>query len=152
MFTMKNNTLILYILVVAGVLSACEPRIDFDEGQWGDTAFITNVNIFTLQAADHELQEFYENGELTPARRRLIISTGNAVIEDENFTVTVTVPATADLTRAGIIINHQSMRVEPVGDTPVAGIITDLSEKSFVYELVSADGTTHEWLIRIVEG
>lgn len=149
---MKKNILILYILVIAGVLSACEPRIDFDEGQWGDTAFITNVNIFTLQADEHELQEFYENGELTPARRRLIISTGNAVIEDENFTATVTVPATADLSRAGIIINHQSMRVEPVGLSPVAGIITDLSDREFIYKLVSADGTTHDWVIRIVEG
>ncbi|MEX0882336.1 MAG: hypothetical protein WDZ72_02575, partial [Cyclobacteriaceae bacterium] len=84
--------------------------------------------------------------------RRLIISTGNAVIEDENFTATVTVPAAADLSRAGIIINHQSMRVEPVGLSPVAGIITDLSDREFVYKLVSADGTTHDWVIRIVEG
>lgn len=148
---MKNNILILYILVIAGILSSCEPRIDFDEGQWGDTAFITNVNIFTLQMDDHEVQEFYENGELTPARRRLFISTGNAVIEDENFTATVKVPASADLTRAGIIIYHQSMRVEPVGGSPVAGILTDLSERQFVYKLVSADGTTHDWVIRIVE-
>ncbi|SHM98240.1 hypothetical protein SAMN04488057_10545 [Cyclobacterium lianum] len=148
---MKKHSLIAYILVFAGIISSCEPRIDFDEGQWGDTAFITNVNVFTLQAADHELQEFYESGELTPARRRLIISVGNAVIEEENFTATVTVPASADLTRAGIIINHQSMRVEPVGDTPAAGIITDLSEANFLYKLISADGTTHDWLIRIVQ-
>lgn len=148
---MKNNNLILYILVVAGILSSCEPRIEFDEGQWGDTAFITNVNIFTLQMADHELQEFYENGELTPARRRLIVSTGTAVIEEENFTATVTVPADTDLSRTGIIVYHQSLRVEPVGDSPVAGIITDLSAKNFVYKLVSADGTTHDWLIRIEE-
>ncbi|WP_375585829.1 DUF5018-related domain-containing protein [Cyclobacterium xiamenense] len=148
---MKKQSMLLYILVLAGILSSCEPRIDFDEAQWGDTAFITNVNVFTLQVAEHELQEFYESGELTPARRRLILSTGNAEIENENFTATVRVPASADLTRAGIIINHQSMRVEPVGDTPVAGIISDLSEKNFVYKLVSADGTTHDWLVRIVQ-
>jgi hypothetical protein len=148
---MKKQSIVLYILVLAGILSSCEPRIDFDEAQWGDTAFITNVNVFTLQVAEHELQEFYESGELTPARRRLILSTGNAEIENENFTATVRVPASADLTRAGIIINHQSMRVEPVGDTPVAGIISDLSEKNFVYKLVSADGTTHDWLVRIVQ-
>lgn len=148
---MKSSNLILIILVVVGTLFSCEPRIDFDERQWGDTAFITNVNIFTLQMADHELQEFYENGELTPARRRLFISKGNAVVEKENYTVTVTVPASADLTRAGIVIYHQSMRVEPVGNSPVAGILTDLSEREFVYKLVSADGSTHDWLIRIVE-
>lgn len=148
---MKNNILLLFILVGVALLSSCEPRIDFDEGQWGDTAFITNVNIFTLQAADHELQEFYESGVLTPARRRLFISSGNAVIENENFTATVKVPATANLTRAGIVIYHQSMRVEPVGNSPVAGIITDLSAKEFVYKLVSADGTTRDWTIRIVK-
>lgn len=147
---MKNNILILLILLGVGMLSSCEPRIDLDEGQWGDTAFITNVNIFTLQMADHELQEFYENGELTPARRRLFISSGNAVIEDENFTATVKVPATADLTRAGIVIYHQSVRVEPASGSPAAGILTDLSERQFVYTLVSADGSTHDWLINIV--
>ncbi len=147
---MKNNSLIVLVLAGMVTLFSCEPRIDFDEGQWGDTAFITNVNIFTLQMADHELQEFYENGELTPARRRLFISTGNAEIEDENFTATVRVPATADLTRAGIVIYHQSMRVEPVDDAPVAGILADLSEQQFIYKLVSADGTTHDWLINII--
>jgi hypothetical protein len=147
---MKNNILILLILASVGILFSCQPRIELDEGQWGDTAFITNVNIFTLQMADHELQEYYENGELTPARRRLFISSGNAEIENENFTATVRVPATADLTRAGIVIYHQSVRVEPVGDSPVAGILTDLSEGQFVYTLVSADGTTHDWLINIV--
>jgi hypothetical protein len=147
---MKNNILKLLILASVGILFSCQPRIELDEGQWGDTAFITNVNIFTLQMADHELQEYYENGELTPARRRLFISTGNAAIENENFTATVRVPATADLTRAGIVIYHQSVRVEPVGDSPVAGILTDLSERQFVYTLVSADGTTHDWLINIV--
>lgn len=147
---MKNNILILLILASVGILFSCQPRIELDEGQWGDTAFITNVNIFTLQMADHELQEYYESGELTPARRRLFISSGNAEIENENFTATVRVPATADLTRAGIVIYHQSVRVEPVGDSPVAGILTDLSERQFVYTLVSADGTTHDWLINIV--
>ena len=147
---MKNNILILLILASVGILFSCQPRIELDEGQWGDTAFITNVNIFTLQMAEHELQEYYENGELTPARRRLFISSGNAEIENENFTATVRVPATADLTRAGVVIYHQSMRVEPVDDAPAAGILTDLSNGQFVYKLVSADGSSHDWLINIV--
>ncbi len=149
---MKNNNLILIILVLVGTLFSCEPRIDFDRGQWGDTAFITNVNIFNLQMAEHELQEFYENGELTPARRRIFINIGNAEIDEANFTATVTVPASADLTRAGIVIYHQSMRVVPVGNTPTAGTLTDLSSGDFVYTLVSADGTTHDWTIKIVQG
>lgn len=148
---MKNNNIILITLIFVGTLFSCEPRIDFDEGQWGDTAFITNVNIFTLQAAEHELQEFYESGALTPTRRRLFISSGNAVIDNDNFTATVTVPSTQDITRAGIVIYHQSMRVEPVGNAPIAGILTDLSTKEFVYKLVSADGTTHDWTIIIVQ-
>tara|TARA_R110002050_G_scaffold300717_3_gene471831 strand:- start:8204 stop:8650 length:447 start_codon:yes stop_codon:yes gene_type:complete len=148
---MKNNILYLVIVLFAGILFSCDPRIDFDEGQWGDTALITNVNIFTLQADEHELQEYYENGTLTPARRRLFVSSGNAVIDNDNFIATVTVPASQDITRAGIVIYHQSVRVEPVGGSPIAGILADLSSKEFVYKLVSADGTTHDWTIRIVQ-
>lgn len=148
---MKKNILYLVILVFAGMLYSCEPRIDFDEGQWGDTAFITNVNIFTLQVDEHQLQEYYESGVLTPARKRLFISSGNATIDNENFIATVTVPENEDITRAGIVIYHQCVRVEPVGSSPVAGILADLSAKEFVYKLVSADGTTHDWTIRIVQ-
>lgn len=148
---MKKNIKYLIVLVFVGILYSCEPRIDFDNGQWGDTAFITNVNIFTLNVDEHELQEYYTNGDLTPARQRIFISTGNATIDEENFVATVTVPEDEDITRAGIIIYHESMRVEPVGNSPVAGIITDLSAKEFVYKLVSADGTTHDWTIRIVQ-
>lgn len=148
---MKRNIIYLLIIAFAGLLFSCDPRIDFDEGQWGDTAFITNVNIFTLQADEHELQEYYENGTLTPAHRRLFVSSGNAVIDDVNFTATVTVPASQDITRAGIVIYHQSVRVEPVGSSPIAGILADLSSKEFVYKLVSADGTTHDWTIKIVQ-
>lgn len=148
---MKKNILYLFILVLSGILFSCEPRIDFDEGQWGDTAFITNVNIFTLQADEHELHEYYENGTLTPARKRLFISTGKAVIDNDNFLATITVPASKDITRAGIVIYHECVRVEPVGSSPVAGILTDLSAKEFVYKLVSGDGTTHDWTIKIVQ-
>ncbi|WP_186756002.1 DUF5018-related domain-containing protein [Echinicola salinicaeni] len=147
---MKNNILTLFVLALVGILFSCEPRIDFDEGQWGDTAFITNVNIFTLQTDEHELQEYYENGELTPARKRLFISIGNAEIDNENFTATVRVPESANIRQAGIVIYHQSVRVEPVGDTPTAGILTDLSAQEFEYMLVSADGTTHNWTIKII--
>lgn len=148
---MKKNIIYLVILMFGGILYSCEPRIDFDDGQWGDTAFITNVNIFSLNVDEHELQEYYTNEELTPARQRIFISSGNATIDEENFIATVTVPQDRDLTRAGIVIYHESMRVEPVGDSPVAGIITDLSAKEFVYKLVSADGTTHDWTILIVQ-
>lgn len=147
---MKKINLIIMVFVAVGTLFSCEPRIDFDEGQWGDTAFITNVNIFTLQVTDQQLQEYYLSGALTPAVRRLFVSTGNAVIDNDNFTATVRVPVTVDLTRTGFVIYHQSMRVEPVGNTPTAGIIADLSAREFVYKLVSADGTTHDWTIRIV--
>jgi hypothetical protein len=107
------------------------------------------VNIFTLQVDEHQLQEYYESGVLTPTRRRIIISAGNATIDNDNFIATITVPAGRDITRAGIVIFHQCMRIEPVGNTPVAGIIADLSAKEFVYKLVSADGTTRDWTIRI---
>jgi hypothetical protein len=142
---MKRNILIFFVLLLA----ACEPRIELDLAQWGDHAFINNVQIFTLQVDNHQLQEYYTSQALTPAVRRLVASTGNAVIDPVAFTATVKVPAKVDLTRAGIIFYHVAEKIEPLNDAPKAGIIADFSAKNFSYKLTSADGTTHDWKIII---
>ncbi|MDX9881441.1 MAG: hypothetical protein RBS73_05205 [Prolixibacteraceae bacterium] len=133
------------------LLISCEPRMELDMEQWGDHAFLTNVQVFTLQENEHQLQEYYESGMLTPARRRVIISTGNAVIDQTAFTATVTVPAATNISRAGLIFYHEAEKIEPQDGSPIAGIITDLSlSGNLTYRVISADGTTHDWKVIIV--
>lgn len=126
---------------------SCQPRIELDLTQWGDHAFINNVQVFTLQVDNQQLQEYYTSGTLTPSIRRVVASTGNAVIDPIAFTATVKVPPTVDITRVGLVFYHLAKKIEPNNGSPVAGIIADLSARNFSYKLTSADGTTHNWTI-----
>jgi len=147
---MKNIFNNIFIVVLLGSLfPSCSPRIELDLEQWGDHALIDNVQIFNIQMQDQQLQEYYTSGVLTPASRRIYVSVGNATIDLVNFTATVKVPLTVDLTKVGIEFFHKAVKVEPVSNAPIAGIINDFSAKQFVYKLVSADGTTHDWTIKI---
>lgn len=142
---MKNSIVFLFIL-----LTACGPRIDLDFGQWEDKAYLTNVQIFTLEIDEHELQEYYENETLTPARRRKILSTGNASIDRTSYSAIVLVPQNTDLTKAGFIFYHQAKNIIPLESSPIAGIITNLAENvNYKYQLISADGSSHDWNITI---
>lgn len=148
---MKNIVSILICILLLPFLS-CNPRIDIDLGQWGDHAFLTNVQIFTLQEDEQKLQEFFENETLTPSRRRIIVSTGNAQIDKTSFTATVTVPENVDLSRSGLIFYHQAQKIEPLKNSPKAGVLTDLSQTNIPleYRLISSDGTQHDWTIIIL--
>ncbi len=147
---MKNTFINTFIVVLWGSLFfSCTPRIELDKAQWGDHALIDNVQIFNIQQQDQQLQEFYTSGVLTPASKRVYVSVGNAVIDLVNFKATVKVPSTVDLTKAGIEFFHKAVKIEPVNNAPIAGIIKDFSAKQFVYKLFSADGTTHDWTIII---
>ena len=133
---MKKNILNITAFLFLIFLISCEPRIGLDFTQWGDHSTLTNVQVFTLQADEHELQEYYENGNLTPALRRVIISTGQATIDTTSFTAIVKVSENADLTRAGLIFYHQAMEIIPLDNSPVAVIITDLYYKNFNYQVI----------------
>jgi hypothetical protein len=148
---MKKNIIYIFAVLILAGLSSCEERITLDLGQWGDHAYIDNVQLFTLEADEHELHEFFTSGELTPARRRIFVSSGNAVIDSTSFTATMTVPATVDRSRTGIIIYHKAEMVEPLSNSPKAGIISDFSGSQYSYRLISADGTEHDWTVNIIE-
>ena len=147
---MKNIFINLVILVFfGGLITSCNPRIEMDLEQWGDHAFIDNVQIFNIQTQDQQLQEYYTSGVVTPASRRIYVSVGNATVDMVNFTATVKVPASVDLTKVGIEFFHKAVKIEPLNNAPIAGILNDFSAKQFVYRLESADGTTHDWTIII---
>lgn len=148
---MKNIFVNLVIVVFLGsLITSCGPRIEMDLAQWGDHAFIDNVQIFNIQIQDQQLQEYYTSGVVTPASKRTYVSVGNAIIDQGNFTATVKVPATVDLTKVGIEFFHKAVKIVPMNNAPVAGIINDFSAKQFVYRVESADGTTHDWTIKII--
>lgn len=148
---MENKLKYLVITLAIIIFSSCEERIKLDMGQWGDHAFIDNVQLFKLTVEEHELQEYYTSGELTPARKRVNVSKGNAVIDSVEFKATIKVPSNVDRSRTGIIIYHKAEMVEPLDGSPVAGIINDFSGSQYRYRLISADGTSHEWTINIEE-
>lgn len=144
---MKN-----YIKIFAGlsitvsILFSCQPRIDFDEGQWGDNAVITDVLLFRLLEQEHQLQEYYENDQTTTGIQRQFLST-SSVIDEGAATVTVSVPGTIDLTNVGLIIRHKAARIEAQSGSPRAGFLDDFSGGPYRYRVISADGTTRDWTI-----
>ena len=143
------NTKIFFISIVTGcLLFSCEPRIDFDMGQWGDNAFITDVLLFTLQEEEHQLQEYYENEETTTGIRRQFVNTTSAIDNDAAI-VSVSVPAATDLTNVGLIIRHTAEKIEPLDGAPAAGYLDDFSSGSYKYRLTSADNTVRDWTINI---
>ena|SRR5690625_5208221 len=149
---MKNEfeySLVVYLLLF--FLCSCGPRVDLDFGQWGDKAYLTNVQIFTLKADEHELQEYYESGMLTPAIRRKIISSGNALIDNEKYTAIIFVPSDQNLMKSGLIFYHQAEKIVPLNNAPIAGIITSLMEEvDYHYKVISADGSENVWTVTIV--
>lgn len=140
----------IFIVALVGILFAsCKPRITMDFDQWGNKAIIDNIQIFNIQLQDQQLQEYYTSGVLTPASRRTYVSIGNAVIDLPNFTATVRVPASIDLTKVGIEFFHKAVKIEPLNGAPIAGIIKDFSARQFVYKVYSANGVTREWKVII---
>jgi hypothetical protein len=145
---MKNIIALAFAMII--ILSACEPRIDLDSGQWGDKAFLTNVQIFKLDIDENaKLVEWHNNDDPMTGIRRIIISNGNAVIDKDNFTATVKLKAGETLEASGFIFYHYGTLIEPMGDAPKAGIPNDLSARSFIYSVHSADGSQHDWSIII---
>lgn len=143
-----------YISVFVSILFivSCTPRIEMDMAQWGDHAYIDNVEVITLETDDEvKLQEFYENE--TPLAvsgvRNLVVSVGKSGIDSANYVANVKVKPNTDLKYAGIRIYHKGTMVIPVNGTPKAGIVTNLTGKVLTYRLKSADGSEHDWTINI---
>ena len=144
--------LILLTILFLGIFTSCDPRIELDYDQWGDNANLTNVQLFKLDIKeDFKLVEWYKNEDPMTGVRRIIISDGNATIDNDNFTATVKLKQGESLVGAGLIFYHYGTLIEPLGSAPKAGIANDLSAKNYTYRVHSADGSHHDWKIQIVE-
>lgn len=149
---MKSIHKLVIIFLTMLVISSCEPRIELELGKWGDKAFITNVELFKLEIDDEaELVEYYMDDQLITGVRKIVISQGLSIIDNENHVATVRLKAGNTLTEAGILLYHSGTFIEPQQNSPKAGIVSDLSAGSFVYRVNSADGSYHDWTINITE-
>lgn len=138
----------LFLILVS--LYACEPRIEMDMSQWGDTSNINNVQLFKLETQDGvKLEEYYVDETTVTGTRRVIVSSGTAAIDDVAKTATVSLKAGETLTGIGFLIYHYGTKVEPINGAPVAGITNDLSNGPFTYRVYSADGSQTDWTISI---
>ena len=139
------------LMMLACLLVSCGQRIEMDMSQWGDTAFIDNVQVFTLEVEDDfKMQEYYtDDGRLVEGVRQVVISEGNAQVDLEKFVVYVKLKKGMNLDLAGFLIYHRSMKVEPLNSSHVCGIAKDINGLNYEYRLYSADGTTHDWKIII---
>lgn len=139
-------------ILVSMVLASCEPRIDMDMTQWGDHAFIDNVEVVKIEVDDEaKLQEYYQNETplTTSGVRQIVISNGKATIDSLNYTANVKLKAGEELNFAGLKIYHKGTLVQPINNSPKAGIVTDLTDREFTYRIFSADGSKHDWTIKI---
>lgn len=141
-----KNLLIISTIVMAIFLLACDPRIDLDKGQFGDHAYLTNVQVFTITEEEHELQEYYTDEETTTGIRRSILTTTTS-IDSLAATASIIVPSGTDLANVGIIFNHRAQKIEPIGSAPIAGFLDDFSAGPYQYRLFSADGTQRDWTV-----
>lgn len=142
---------ILYLLPLLALV-ACEPRVDMDMSQWGDHAYIDNVEIVKLDIDDEaKLAEYYQNE--TPIAvtgvRQILISQGKSQIDSLDYVATVKLKDGEGLKYAAVKIYHKGTHVTPLKNTPKAGIVADLSKGELKYRLMSADGSKHDWTIKI---
>ncbi|MCL3781846.1 hypothetical protein EMN47_15785 [Prolixibacteraceae bacterium JC049] len=145
-----NIKLTILVAILMGMFCSCEPRIDMDMSQWGDHAIITNVQIFKYEVDDDPALYEKEKGLDAFGLRRIVIS-NQAKVDLENSKVTISLIGEETLSAAGFIFFHESTKVEPLNNSPIAGRVSDLSSKSFTYRLTSADGTVRDWTIEIID-
>lgn len=144
---MKHLAITFFISVFSSMLlNSCEPRISFDEGQWGDHAFIEDVLLFKLEEEEHQLQEYYESGQTTTGIRRQFLNSSTE-IDNEAANITINVPPETDMTNIGIVIRHTGVMIRPMNNAPVPGYLDDFSNGPYTYEVVSTDGSTRDYTI-----
>lgn len=136
------------LIFVFALFFSCAPRIELDEGQWGDNAFLTDVKVFVYNEEEHSLEEaeLGDGTELVPGIQRKFLST-SSVVDKDAAVVDVTVPANTDLTQVGIVFRHTAKIIEPLNGAPLAGYIDDFSNGPYTYRVTSADGTVRNWSV-----
>lgn len=152
---MKNNIFtLLFLSVFTAITTGCNPRIDFDPGQYGEHAVISSVVCFTLDTASHKLQEYYQTGKLVPGIQRKAVAFNEqpdfSVVDTTQTNVSVYIPKIYDMTHMGLFFNTESEKIVPLSGAPTPGILTDLTKgQPFKYEAVSSNGFKRVYVFTI---
>lgn len=140
----------LFLLLAVVVFSSCEPRIDLDEGQWGNHSELSNVLLYVYDFQEYELQEYRETGELTPGVRKVLMGT-NLNIDLEDHTASIDLPADNSLVDDVVAMAFimDGTRVEPLNDAPTLGLPADFTNGPYTYRIHSADGNYTDWVVTV---
>lgn len=127
-------------------LSAClKPSIELDDTVWGDKAVITAAVLFRYDEVTNELGY----GQPVTGYQNVAVTTTVNKVDATTATVSIVASKGTDLKKIGIRFSHFAKKIEPIGDAPPAGLISDFSKGNYVYRLYSADGTIRDWKVDI---
>lgn len=143
---MKNKIIFIFTILL---LLACNPRVDMDFKQWGDHAYIDNLEVVKLDVEKQKLQEYYE--AQTPIEvtgvRNIVISEGETKIDSIQNIAKIKIKQGESIDRVSLRIYHKSVQISPYNGSPKLGILADYSKREFSYKLKSADGTERIWTV-----
>ncbi|QQD12968.1 DUF5018-related domain-containing protein [Sphingobacterium sp. UDSM-2020] len=134
-----------FFLLHFSLVSCLKPRVELDEGTYGDKAFITTAVLFNYIEVTNELGY----GEPVTGYKYNAIPTSSNIVNPENATITIIAVKGTDLSKMAIRFTHYGTKIEPLEGAPVAGVVSDFSKGYFKYQVYSADGTTREWKVLI---
>ena len=133
----------LLLAVIAITALSCEPRIDFDDGQWGIHADITSGAFFFVWT----VEDIQLNDMATGSKRTSV--TASSDVDVDAMKNTVTIKPDYDLSKMAMYIYHNGSSIEPLNGAPTPGVISDYSAKEYVYRIHSANGEYKDWTITI---
>lgn len=144
---MKYNILSFFSLFIllSTLVSCLKPRVELDEGAYGDQAIITTALLYNYIEVTNELGY----GEPVTGYKYTPISTPSNIVNAENATITLVTSKGTDLSKIAIRFTHKGTKIEPLEGAPVAGVVSDFSKGYFKYNVYSADGTVREWKVTI---
>ena len=135
----------LILAVIAITALSCEPRIDFDDGQWGIHAEITSgAYFFVWTTEDVQLNDIATGSKRTSV-------TASSAVDEVAMKNTVTIKPDYDISKMAMYIYHNGSNIEPLNGAPTPGVISDYSAKEYVYRIHSANGEYKDWTITIVQ-
>jgi hypothetical protein len=133
----------LLLAIIAIIALSCEPRIDFDDGQWGIHADITSGAYFFVWTTE----DIQLNDMVTGTKKTSV--TESSTVDLDALKNTVKIKADYDISKMAMYIYHNGSNIEPLNGAPTPGVISDYSAKKYVYRIHSTNGEYKDWTIII---
>ena len=138
-------SLLAILLTTACFTSCIKPRVELNEGAWGDQAYITSVVLFRYDSVTNQLG--YD--QPVTGYQNVAVTTTTNLIDRPTATMTIVASRGTMLNRIGVRFSHFAQKIEPLNGAPPAGVISDFSKGPYIYKVISSDGTTRDWKLDI---